>query len=449
MKRSPLCQKMIFFWREYHVYIVFLILVIITHFTVYLYNDDEYFAKALDNTTIIEFLCSRYEQWSSRVIVEFFLVLLVRVPLIWGVLDTFIFFVSGYSLIQLLSLDKKRDSYCCALVLGCFFLIPAAAYNGAGWITTTLNYLWTCGLALFAIMPAKKILCGEKVKRWEYVLSIPALVIASNMELVCAFLFSIVLLCMLVYYVQNKGVNFYFVLQLLLLSLMLIFILSCPGNYVRSVTEVQTWFPGYDALPLFRKFEIGLSSTLYPFIFKHNLLFFCFTLVLFAATLAKRKNVVLCAVASIPLLSSVCSLGLKLLSYIGISYFSDLMALKESLIQVETGIVSTDTGTWLPSLFCLFICAMILLTIVYLFDKRYAFILIYILLTGFATRMAMSLSPTVLISDIRTFWLMMLAIIFCIGALLRLLVQVQYRYRNVIFIIIGGIEACAVLNFWF
>lgn len=449
MKRKSLTQKMILFWQEYHVYIIFFILVALTHFTVRLYNDDEYFAKALDDTTIIEFLCFRYEQWTSRIIIEFFLILLTRVPLIWGVLNTLIFLISGYSLIQLLSLDKKKDSCCCALVLGSFFLIPAVAYNGAGWIATTLNYLWPCGLALFAIVPAKKILCKEKVNRWEFVLSIPALVIASNMELVCAFLFAIVLLCMLIYFFQHKRVNFYFVLQILLLSFMLLFIFSCPGNFARSVSEVQTWFPEYDTLSLFRKFEIGLRSTLFQFIFEPNLLFLCFTLLLLTAMLAKHKNVALCAVASIPLLSSIFSFGLKLFSYMGINYFSNLMALKGGLTQIETESVSVNPGTWLSSLFCLFIYAVILLMIVNLFDKRYAFILIYILLTGFATRMAMSLSPTILTSGIRTFWLMMLAIVFCMGALVKLLVYMQYKYRNVIFIIIGCIEACAVLLFWF
>lgn len=449
MKIKSLRQKMILFWQEYKVYIVFLILVIITHFTVSLYNDDEYFAKALDNTTIMEFLCLRYEQWSSRLIIDFLLVLLVRVPLVWGVLNTLVLLISGYSLIQLLSLDKKRDSFCCAIVLGCFFLIPAAAYNGAGWIATTLNYLWPCGLALFAIVPAKKILCRETVNRWEFVLSIPALVIASNMELVCAFLFSIVLLCMLIYFVQNKRINFYFVIQILLLSFMLLFIFSCPGNYVRSVSEAQTWFPEYETFSIFRKFEIGMSYTLYQFIFKPNLLFLCFTLLLFTAMLAKHKNAALCAVASIPLLSSVCSLALKLLSYVGISYFSDLVVLKDRLIQAETEINVTNPGTWLPFLICLCIYVVILLTIFFLFDKKYSFILIYIFLTGFATRMAMSLSPTIRISDIRTFWPMMLAIIFCMGALSRLIVHVQYRYRNVIFIIISCIETCAVLYFWF
>lgn len=444
-KTNAVRKKIGSFLEENRVYILFLILIIFTHFTAHLFNDDEYFASALDNKTLIDFLRFRYEVWTSRIIIELLLVLLAQVPIVWGVLNIFVFWVLGYTLIQLLSLDKKKDLYGCALVLGSLFLIPPIAYKGAGWIATTLNYLWPCSLALFVLVPVKKILCKEKVKKWEIALSVPALVIAANMELVCAMLFSIMLLSTVIYFMQNKTLNLYFVQQMLLLLLMLVFIFTCPGNRERSASEVLTWFPKFNDLSVFHKLEIGFSSTLYQFIFEPNSLFLCFSLLLFAAVLAKYENMGLRVIASVPLLSSV---FLGWLGDAGAGYFPNLVELKYRLTQLGTGFTLTDPNTWMPDLFCLFICAVILFAIGGLFSRKHAFILIYILLTGFATRMAMSFSPTIWISDVRTFWLMLLAIIFCIGALIKLLVHMQYRHKNVVFMIIGCIEALGVLNFW-
>ena len=421
-------QKIISFWYKNYAYIIFLSVVILAHSTVRIYNDDEYFTKALDNSTLIEFVCFRYEVWSSRVIIEFLLALLARTPILWAVLDIFVFFVLGNSLIRLLSLDKKEDVHSRALVLGCCFLIPARAYNGAGWIATTLNYLWPCALALFSMVPDKKLLCKEKVHKWQFVLSIPALVIAANMELVCAFLLAIMLLFTAIYFVKTKKVNLYFALKILLLLLMMIFIFTCPGNYVRLAGETQTWFPEFADLTLFQKLKLGLTSTLYQFIFDPNLLFLCLTFLLFAAVLAKRGKAMLCAAAFMPLLCGVGNIVLKLFS------------------KMER-LVLFDLVPGLQILFSLFICGVILFLIGYLFEKRYACILIYVLSVGFATRMAMALSPTIHVSDVRTFWPMMIAMIFCMGGLMKLLVHAQYRYRNVIFLIIGGIETFAALDF--
>lgn len=445
-KPSTLKENLIFFWQENQVYLIFVLLVIAVHFTARPAADDIFFAKMLDNMTMTEYLRFRYEQWTSRIIIEFLVVLLAGAPIVWGILNIFIFFVAGYSMIRLLSLDKKKDQYSCALVLGGLFLIPTVAYNGAGWISTTLNYLWPCALALFTLVPVKKLLCKEKVNKWEFVLSIPALVIASNMELVCAVLFSIIFLSIGIYFVQNKKVNPYFILQIFLLLAMLIFIFSCPGNQARSASEVQTWFPEYSELSLFHKLEIGLSSTLYYYIYEPNVLFLCLTLLLFVAVLAKYENAALRIIASIPLFSGVC---LGFLSNADISYFPNLADYKYRLSQFGTGLTLTDLSTWMPDLFCLFVCAVMLFTIACLFNKKHAFILIYVLLTGFATRMAMSFSPTIWASDVRTFFLMALTIIFCMGALIKLLAHAQSKHRDVIFLMIGCIEAFSVLNFLF
>ena len=55
---------------------------------------------------------------------------------------------------------------------------------------------------------------------------------------------------------------------------------------MRKKQEVKNWFPDFGTLSFFRKIEIGISSTVYPILFKNNvpMLFLSSTLLIIINT---------------------------------------------------------------------------------------------------------------------------------------------------------------------
>ncbi len=439
-------KKLSVFLRDNQVYVVFFMVLAVAHLTAYSGQDDVYFAAALEDRGVLAFLRDRYQMWSSRILIEGMLVFLARMPEVWSVLNVLAFVLAGFSLVELLSLDKRKDLYGCWLILGGFFLIPFACYNGAGWIATTLNYLWPCALALWALVPVKKILCEEPVSWWEKALSIPSLIVAANMELVCVFLLAVLSLCTAVDAWSKKRLRPYFAIMILLVVFSLLFILTCPGNAARAESETLTWFPEFTELSLPRKLEIGFSSTLFAFFFAPNLLFFSFSLLLFVTVCVCVREMPVRLLASIPLSAST---FLGILGGENVGIFQELQGYRTRLAWYGTGISLAEPGTWMPDLFCLFLCGTILFTICRIFDKKSAFLLCFVLLAGFATRMAMSFSPTVWASGERTFLVMDLCLLFCMGAFARRMAEARPRYREAVFLAIGCLETFGIVNFWF
>lgn len=92
-------------------------------------NDDSWFATQLDDYNLIDFLTYRYQRWTSRLSIEAVLVIL-------------------------------------ALSL---FLLPINQLCSAGWISTTINYLWVITIGIYTLIPLCKWLKEQKIHIYEYI----------------------------------------------------------------------------------------------------------------------------------------------------------------------------------------------------------------------------------------------------------------------------------------
>ena len=124
--------------------------------------DDEFFLnKAIEGHTF-EYLIDRYNTWTSRVVLEFVLIVLFKISKVsWMVLQALMVTLIGYSLSKIFIKDNKKELN--FMLVSMILIYPLNVMASAGWATTTTVYTWPLALGLYALIPIKRIWNGEKM----------------------------------------------------------------------------------------------------------------------------------------------------------------------------------------------------------------------------------------------------------------------------------------------
>ena len=117
------------------------------------FGDDMVYKTLLDDQTLGEFLRFQWENWTSRILIEFVLLSVIKYDLLWRVLDT-VFVVTLGTMLGRIT-EEKRFSYAVLL------LYPFHEMASAGWVNTTLNYLWPLWSGMLIFVMYKKYMTGE------------------------------------------------------------------------------------------------------------------------------------------------------------------------------------------------------------------------------------------------------------------------------------------------
>jgi len=374
------------------------------------WGDDLYFRDSLnpENYTLLSFLSVRYNRWSSRLIIEAVIILVAHFPIVWWFLDTAILLLAAYSLRLLLpSMDKKANYLLICLI----FIYPFIDMRTAGWIATTMNYIWPLSFGLYAMVVIKKILNGEPLRIYHYVLSVLALLFAANQEQMGTLLAGFFVFFSIYQIVVQKKVHWFLLVQAVLSIASVVFILTAPGNGIRTAWTIETQFPGYVSLSLFDKIEMGFSSTLFGLVMKPNLSFLLFGLLLFSAAKVTKQSRLFCIIASVPLLSSFV-FGLlgpvsgKVLPFVG--------SLRGALTETGTNPTFSHLVSLVPDFLLIVVCLSVIVSLYRVFAcKRDAWLVLLVLGAGFASRMIMAFTPSIWFSEDRTFIYLYFALIYC------------------------------------
>ena len=395
-------------FRKYLPFILFSVAVFFFHFFVKFNGDDLYFGVVLNSNNIFDWLGFRYNNWTSRLFIEFFLVIVSNMPILWIILDTFILTLGAIVIYKLLP-DKKFASMgwvICGLI-ACF---PVGVHNSAGFITTTMNYSWVVVLGMLPMVGVKKILLREVIVWYEYIAYVFALIYAVNQEQMCVVLLLFYLTFLIYILYRDKKVNWFLLFGFLFSALSCVFIVTCPGNFVRRASEVNTWFPDFDSIGFFQKLEVGYFSTWFEFIMKPNFVFLAFSTALSLCVFLERKKWFLTFVSFVPLASSI--LFGFFAEEVG-KFFPALAEISFTLTQYRTS-PSCEFNKWLLGILVFLIFLSIVVSLYFLFDdKKMSWFLIFIIFLGFGSRMVMSFSPTIWASSVRTYIFMYMSFVFC------------------------------------
>ena len=182
-------------------------------------------------------------KWSSRVVIEAVMLPLTAVsPWVWRILDVLMLLLLVWITADLFGTEKKLQAQ--ILFFAMLWTVPFFSLSSAGWITTTVNYLWTsdpgsCGLAALEAW-----LKGEKCPPAEYIVCPLCVLYGANMEQMGAVLLGAYLVMGLYLLAEKRKLSPFYFVQLGLVVLSLLFILWAPGNGERTISETERFFSG-------------------------------------------------------------------------------------------------------------------------------------------------------------------------------------------------------------
>lgn len=383
-------------------------------------QDDAWFADMLDMNTLSGYLIWRYREWSSRIPIETAFVLFTHWnPWIWRVCNTLMILLLIHSVSELFVWKDKVKWVAPITVL--LALIPMGMLHSAGWMTTTISYIWPAALGLYAMIPLRKWQDGTKPAKHQYITVVLALLYATAQEQVAAILICSYLFIGLYLY-KNKKLHPYWWVVMAVCVLAVINIMICPGNAIRNEVTIAGSFPEFAYLNFFEKAFMGYVSTFCFFISceGYNMIFVALTGTLAFAVFYKNQDLLKGNVALVPFL---CTLLLGLFGRIGLENGWIVNSFWLELLQNDQLQQFTAYETYHLVIECVVFALVwmcVLLEVYWVFEKTWRCLLVYmILFAGIASRMILGFTPSIYVSESRT------AFFCCIAFLVAALLVVQ------------------------
>ncbi len=374
------------------------------------YDDLVYFNR-LNEMGYLGASIDHYNTWSSRIIIELFLMFLSKHFLVWKLLNSFV--MLGTILVLCKYIFQKIEVSTFFIVFSIYCMIPLTLMGETGWRATTLNYQWPVIFALVAFYPFYQIINNKKIDIRIYSSCIPLLIFAANQEQVSVCYFVLTSLLSIYLFLKNK--YSFRLLPFSLISLAeLAFTLTTPGNTVRSIQEVNRWFPQYKIFSFINKIDLGISSFGKPFFLDANIIFMLLFTLTFIIAYSRTKNFYLRMASAFPLfLNLIIFFGNTMTqSFLNVAGNSSAMVwnsanLDKMFQKTGTKLAVFYPGTWLSTLLimALLICLLVGLYISFN-DKRKSAFVCLIVLMGVCSRVIMGFSPTVWASGMRTYYIL-------------------------------------------
>lgn len=345
--------------------------------------------------SITEFL-----KGSSRLLTDSMTYVFCRWHILWRLVNPVILTLLVKASSELIPAKNKQLT---VKLLSVTLIYPTMIIVDAGFIATTVNYLWPITFAVINLLVFQKLYSGERF-RPIHLAGIPLLLYALNMEMMSAVLtFAFLFGCALMIY--NKKVRILPFIQLIISvgGLLVAYLGNINGDNSRMVREIGRYFPGYGELNIFNKLELGFSSTFYCMTMKlsfASVAFIVFTSFLTIAVFRSSKNIALRLSASFPCIFAV------VFSIISVTPLkdSDFVTFFTGGMQNYKMSKAVYTFEPVPDILFIIIAVCVLVTVAFLLRDKNEVIKSYLILAvGLGTRLIMGFSPTVWASGYRTF----------------------------------------------
>lgn len=378
--------------------------------------DDWYFYSASKSGQgLFAFLNMRWQTWSSRLIIEAFLCVTTRSIWLWRVLDSLNMVLMAFALCRLAHAEKRPEMLAFAGLM--VTTIPFAVLRSTGWQATGMNYYVPLACALTACIPLADALWGRKTPRALAVFAVLGAVISANQEQMAALIFGAHVVLGAALVIRNRkekaenkpSATVWLVLAVACVELAMH--LFAPGNAVRaaeSITAVN--LRDYGQFTLIDKLDIGLTSASALLIYTWNpVLAACGAMVL-ATMIARRRGWVEMLMAGL-------TAAFVLLAFAANQNEPFAGMQSYSLLYGPDGV--DHPIRWVMLAATIVALGMMALTPYLSIGHRpLAAVAVFIFALGFATRLVMGFSPTVVESGERTllpfYGAMMLAALLCL-----------------------------------
>lgn len=395
-----------------------LVVLVVEHLFIREYVGDvvAFFSHLLDHRSLLSVLQWRFETWTSRLLIEAPLIRLSSGmhTFVWAFLDVFMWMLLIWSLMALT--DYKHPYLSVAVV----FLYPLNQMASAGWMATTMNYLWPLSACAFAFVILRRIYIRQKVGPLLGTLALLALIYATNFETL-----GIMYLCILTFFsvemlLQSraaiKGVAF-IGLQYVICFANIGLALMAPGNHKRLIKETSDRMLDFANMTPIDKVVVGFNHT-FSVLTDSSFLFLCFSILLIVlAFFAKLHSPIFVCLSAFPAILISLRTFLKPIvnSYMpGFSHLFNSVAAQQRVDATNY----FNFVTYIPFIVYAFLLISIMVVIVKsLKGADNSLFLITVLIAGLLTTIAMGFSPTLYASEKRTFLFINFVIMYIIVVL--------------------------------
>ena len=207
---------------------------------------------------LINFLRFRYDSWSTRLLLEAYTLFLLKHPILYR-LSMAVWVVAVVTGLRRLVGQNRNDKVLWAMC-ACVALIPMDLNLRAGYVCTTVNYVFTLGCILWAVVPVVERIRGNKPPVWQEVLSLLLMILGCNMEYYCPP--ALILCAVLAVWLAVKKKNPWLPIVLTAIAAVsLWYALAAPASTVSAYDSGAQHFPGYENLSTLEKLQAAFVST--------------------------------------------------------------------------------------------------------------------------------------------------------------------------------------------
>lgn len=418
--------------ERYAVYLLFLVLMVILHWNMSLnISDDAIFGEELKHETLLEHISHLYFTTNGKVFADTMAAIFTSIhPFVWKALNITMLFLIIICIEKLFIMSKKNILSCFVILLLNFkFLISA------GYVASSVNYIWSSAALLVSLLPLKYVRWFEQK---------PALLIgcwlaglyAGNQEQAGTILTTVYTLFIVFHLIKKNRVHKYIWVQYVISILSLLLLFTAPGHANKATTYNIFCIPDYLSLDVIEKMIRGFTSTAAVIITGQTVIWplFCFLLLLIVWM--KNKELLIRLLSLIPFIASLFlgnfqhflppNIVEKFAHYTTWGfYMPDYMYIDASTY--------TNWQFYVPLAISLIIAGLILWQILWAFGTETKGIIFFLIFSaGFCSRIIMGFSPTLYGAHYRTFIFLYLALGICIAIMLDELLMNKERIKTII-----------------
>lgn len=265
-------------------------------------GDDAMNQVVLKYFTMAERLTEMYQTWTARQLVDAVMYLVSALPFwVWRLLNPLVLTLCTYLAARLLGI--ARAPRLLWVLVGCVLCYQWVNLSSAGWVCTTVGFLWPLTAGLAALQPYRNILQGrgKALPKWLLIALLPLLLYAVNMEQFLVFVL-LLLLCLAGYWLATgQKIHWYCYAQLGVCGVAFLYFATCPGVSQRMLNEMAVSFKDFTMRSTLQKIELGLANGFSHLIYQTNYLFFLLCLLLCLCIWCQYRSVLYRTMAAVPL----------------------------------------------------------------------------------------------------------------------------------------------------
>lgn len=353
-----------------------------------------------------EFMKAQYNNTNGRYFTSIIMVYVMDKNIwLWRILNSIVLFGLLYYVINIIKIIYKPVKIefliIALMVLSTYGLFSSGIHTqSVTWVTGSFNYLWpTSALICYFYFLFNYIYNNRSVKLYEFIILIPIVMYATNIEQAGLVFIAMTIIWMIYYIIKNKTYDKYLLLLFIVGCVSFYFVYSSPAQGIRYNAEIKNWYPIFKEMSYITQIIQGYSYTvLYGFFLNNFAYAITLSLLLYIIIKREYQNKIYNFIIFMPIIYSlIYYIGRVKQELVSNSIFYNLVSFSQRYIKnnMDEPYISVIIGSIMLLIVIFFIIKM-------KWSKKENKYLAYLLfLAGIFSSLILSFSPTIYVSGER------------------------------------------------